>query len=80
MTIQITARLADDLVEYVDARVAAGKSANRTEVISAALRHERRREAQEHDVAIYAAAANDPDPELDAWTTHAAGTPLSDLD
>ena len=72
MTIQITVRLPDPLVEFVDEQVAAG-AASRAAVVAQALRHEQRLQADMHDVAIYAALAGQPDPDdlagLAAWAT-----------
>lgn len=70
MTIQITVRLADELVEYVDARVRDGRGASRAEIVAAALERDRRRVAAERDAAIYAAHAGEDDP--DDWEGLAA--------
>ena len=80
MTTQITVRLPDEEVAFIDALVARGEAKSRAAAVSAALRREQRRRAAEHDAAIYAATAGAPDPDdLDSLVAHASRTPL-DLD
>jgi Arc/MetJ-type ribon-helix-helix transcriptional regulator len=73
MTIQITVRLPDEDVEFMDALVQDGEAASRASVVAAALQRERRRRAAERDVAILIETAGDPDPDdldgLARWTT-----------
>lgn len=71
MTIQITVRLPDDEVKFIDDQVKARKATGRAAVVSKALRREQRRQAAIRDLDILAAAANDSDPDdlhgLAAW-------------
>lgn len=77
MTIQIAVRLPDDIVAFVDEQVSSGAATSRAAVVARALEHERRREAAEHDAAIY--AANTAPGDLDSLATWAAAQP-TDLD
>ncbi|UZN02697.1 ribbon-helix-helix domain-containing protein [Cellulomonas sp. S1-8] len=52
MTIQITVRLDDDLVEAVDALVASGRARSRASVVEVALERHLRRELAARDVEI----------------------------
>jgi Arc/MetJ-type ribon-helix-helix transcriptional regulator len=65
MSTQIAVRLPDELVEFVDRLIRA-------------LERERRRELGRLDLERLAAAG--PDPELDAFIEHAAGSAQLDLD
>ena len=82
MTVQITVRLPDELVEFLDDEVKGGKASSRADSVAAALRQVRQTRAAERDAEIYARLAEqgDDDPELAAWTEHASRTPLTDLD
>lgn len=69
MSTQIAVRLADDTVSRMDALVAAGAVANRTELVSVAIQRELRRRAAEHDADILRTRGADDD--LDSvvdWT------------
>jgi Arc/MetJ-type ribon-helix-helix transcriptional regulator len=59
MTTQVAVRLADDLVEFVDALVRSGEAASRADVVQAALRREQRRRRAAQDAAIYASDGSD---------------------
>ncbi len=79
MTIQITVRLPDDEVQFLDDQVAAGRATSRAAAVSAAVRRERRRLVAIRDLEILTAAEHaDPD-DLDGLARHAARRPL-DLD
>lgn len=78
MSKQLTVRLADDLVEFIDHRVEGGVAPSRAAVIADAVERERRRLLAERDAAILAASGSDDDLDELAW--YAAGVPLPDLD
>lgn len=81
MTLQLTVRIADDLVAFVDEQVSDGRAPSRASVISAALDAARRRQLAERDAAILAASDDAPDEDdLDELATFASRTPLNDLD
>ncbi len=77
MSKQLTVRLADDLVEFIDGRVRAGEAPSRAAVVAAAVDRERRRAIAERDVAILSAASDEAD--LDDLAAYAASTRLDDL-
>jgi Arc/MetJ-type ribon-helix-helix transcriptional regulator len=77
MSKQIAVRLPDELVAFVDERVAAGTERSRAAVVSRALERERRRAVAARDAEILARTG--PDPELAGLAEHAAGVP-SELD
>jgi Arc/MetJ-type ribon-helix-helix transcriptional regulator len=77
MSRQIAVRLPDDLVEFVDELVAAGRGASRAAIVTRALERERRREVAARDAAILASGPGDPD--LDRLAAFAATTPMDDL-
>jgi Arc/MetJ-type ribon-helix-helix transcriptional regulator len=77
MSTQITVRLPEDLVAFVDALVADGAVASRAEAVSRALARERRRRVALADVEILSRLGDDPD--LDALARHTAAHPV-DLD
>ncbi|MDO5697497.1 MAG: hypothetical protein Q4G51_05930 [Dermatophilus congolensis] len=79
MSIQITVRVPDDLVEFADLEVAAGRVRSRAELVARALRREKRRRAAEADAAIYAAMRPEDD-DLAAAAAVANETDFSDLD
>lgn len=54
MSKQITVRLPDDLVEFIDQRVEHGDAVSRAVVVAVAVERERRREVIARDVAILA--------------------------
>jgi len=71
MTTQIAIRLPDELVEFIDNEISAGKATSRAAVVARVLKRERQRKLNERDAAIYAAhQGKDPDDlaELLAWT------------
>ena len=73
-------RLPDELVEFIDRRVAQGAAASRAVVVATAVDRERRREIAERDVAILAAARGaDPDG-FDDLARYAAGGTLEELE
>jgi Arc/MetJ-type ribon-helix-helix transcriptional regulator len=61
MTIQITVRLPDELVHFVDEQIAEGAVASRAEAVTRALIRERRRQTALADVAILRQGGDDPD-------------------
>jgi Arc/MetJ-type ribon-helix-helix transcriptional regulator len=76
-TTQITIRLPDDQVGFIDELVEKGEARSRAAAVSAALRREQRRRMAEHDAAIYAALAAQPDPDdLEGLARWASGRPL----
>lgn len=76
MSKQLTVRLPDELVDFIDQRVVQGAT-SRAAVIAAAVERERRREVAERDVKILAQAGNDDD--FDGLAAFAARTRLDDL-
>jgi Arc/MetJ-type ribon-helix-helix transcriptional regulator len=78
MTKQITVRLADDLVDYIDQRVADGKASSRAAVVAEAVDRARRRQIAERDAAILATAPHEAD-DLDGLAEYVAQIPLDDL-
>ena len=77
MTRQITVHLPDEIVEFIDERVAQGASPSRASVVTQALRREQRLAIAARDVAILAAAGRDPD--MDSLAEYAAHRPIDDL-
>ncbi len=77
MTIQVTVRLPDDLVEFVDGQVKADRAKSRADLVARALRREQRRVEELHDAEIY--AATEPDEDMDRLARWAARQPM-DLD
>ncbi len=73
MSIQVTVRLPDDLVAFMDREVAADTVRSRAELVATALERERRRLAGVRDAEIY--ATTEPDPELEAWVAWSAAHP-----
>ncbi len=61
MSVQIAVRLPDDIVTFLDQRVAAGDAPSRAALVARALERERRRIMAEHDARIYATTPDDPD-------------------
>ena len=86
MTVQITVRLPDELVDFVDAEVARGAVTSRADAVTRALVRERRRRRALQDVAILKAEASaagvalaaDPDMDDLARYTVAHPVPLDD--
>ncbi|HVA22855.1 MAG TPA: ribbon-helix-helix domain-containing protein [Chloroflexota bacterium] len=77
MSRQVTVRLPDDLVEFIDERVERGAASGRAAVVAAALERERRRQVAERDAAILAQSHEQDD--LDELAAFAARTKLDDL-
>jgi Arc/MetJ-type ribon-helix-helix transcriptional regulator len=73
MTTQITVRLPDDLVAFVDQLIAEGAAVSRADAVTRALARERRRQRALADVAILRARG---DQELDAIAEHVAAHPV----
>ena len=73
MTIQITVRLPDDLVEFVDALVAEGAVKSRAEAVHLALVRDRRRRFALADVEILRQHGDDP--ELQAFVDYTSAHP-----
>lgn len=74
MSKQIAVRLPDDIVDFVDGRVAEGEAKSRAVVVTRALERERRRAMAARDVAILSRAGDDAD--LDGLAAHLAHAPL----
>lgn len=74
MSKQIAVRLADELVDFVDAIVESGVEPSRAAVVTRALERERRRMVATRDAEILAATG--PDPDLAGLAEHAAGISL----
>ena len=79
MSQQVTVRLPEELVAFIDAQVHDGRATSRAAVVAAAVERERRRDLAERDVAILAAAEGDEDG-FDDLARYAAGTGLVELD
>jgi Arc/MetJ-type ribon-helix-helix transcriptional regulator len=75
MTVQITVRLPDDLVAFVDAEVARGDVSSRADAVARALVRERRRRTALADVAILRGSPGDP--ELDGLAEYTAAHPVA---
>jgi Arc/MetJ-type ribon-helix-helix transcriptional regulator len=63
-TKQITVRVPEELVNWVDAEVVAGRARSRAAVVSKALRREARLQAYERDAQILAECGGQPYPDL----------------
>jgi Arc/MetJ-type ribon-helix-helix transcriptional regulator len=61
MSKQIAVRLPDELVDFVDGAVAAGRAGTRASVVRQALERERRRAVAERDAATLALVVTDPE-------------------
>jgi Arc/MetJ-type ribon-helix-helix transcriptional regulator len=80
MTIQITVRLPDELVAFVDAEVARGSATSRADAVARALARERRRRRALQDVAILQAENAAPaavDDEMDDLARYTAAHPVA---
>ena len=77
MSKQVTVRLPDDLVRFIDERVAHGDASGRAAVVAAALERERRRQVAERDAAILARKHDKDD--LDELASFAARISMDDL-
>lgn len=78
MSKQVTVRLPDELVEFIDRAVERGEASSRAAAVAHAIEWERRREIATRDAAILASKANDD--EFDDLAEYAANTPMDDLD
>jgi Arc/MetJ-type ribon-helix-helix transcriptional regulator len=76
MSRQIAVRLPDELAEFADAMVRAGRSPSRAALVARALEHERRRWVAEQDARILAGCDNEE------WTSLAeyAQRHVTDID
>lgn len=73
MSKQITVRLPDEQVDFLDADVSAGRAVSRAAAIGHALRREQRRRRAEQDLLAVLEAGDDPDlTALQDWATHRA--------
>ena len=71
MTVQITVRLPDDQVDFLDAQVSSGQAVSRAAAIARALRREQRRSRAEEDLQTVLGAGADPDlTALQDWAAH----------
>ena len=75
MTVQITVRLPDELVAFVDAQVDRGAVSSRADAVARALVRERRRQTALADVTILRREIADPD--LDALVEYGASHPVA---
>ncbi len=81
MSQQVTVRLPEELVAFIDRQVQDGRAPSRAAVVAAAVERERRRQIGERDAAILAAAAGGTDDDgLDDLARFAAEVVLDDLD
>ncbi|HUY72832.1 MAG TPA: hypothetical protein VMV08_11370 [Gaiellaceae bacterium] len=78
MSKQLTVRLADDLVEFIDGCIKDGKAPSRAAVVAVAIDRERRRAIAERDAAILAQTVSGDD--LDDLAAYASRTGLTELD
>jgi Arc/MetJ-type ribon-helix-helix transcriptional regulator len=76
MSIQIALRLSDEIVEYIDEQVAAGRAKSRSDVVTRFVERDKRRERAARDVEKLLA---DRSVDLDDLAAMAASTAL-DLD
>lgn len=77
MSKQLTVRLPDDLVEFIDQQVAHGDAASRAAVVAGAVERERRRQLTARDVAILAQSTTRDD--LDDLADFGSRVRLDDL-
>jgi len=77
MSKQLTVRLPDDLVEFIDERVEQGDATSRAAVVAAAVDRERRRQIAERDAEILARSTSGDD--LDDLAAFSTRTSLEDL-
>lgn len=78
MSRQIAVRPSEELVQFIDGVVAAGKASSRAAGVTRALARERRRVAADLDIAILLQEGADPG--LDELAGFAVNVPLDDLD
>lgn len=77
MSKQLTVRLPDRLVDFIDQLIAQGRATSRAAVISGAIERERRRAIAERDAAILSRHEDDDD--LDELASYAAEISLEGL-
>jgi Arc/MetJ-type ribon-helix-helix transcriptional regulator len=70
MTIQITIRLPDDAVEFLDEQVRAGRASSRAQAVAREIKRAQRRLRAEQD--IPALLASQPDEEMNALAEFAS--------
>lgn len=70
MSVQITVRLPDDMVAFLDRSVTSGRAPSRAAIVASALEREMRRRLAEHDAELLARGG--PVDELDALVTWTA--------
>lgn len=75
---QITVRLSDDIVDFIDTLVSDGNASSRAAVVSRALERERRRQIAVRDAAILSKFGGDH--EMDELADYAAHVRMDDLD
>jgi Arc/MetJ-type ribon-helix-helix transcriptional regulator len=78
MSKQITVRLPDEIVEFIDRLVDGHQASSRASVVARVMERERRRDLAARDAAILAEHGDYPD--LEGLSSYAGGTTLSDLD
>ncbi|MFD4358052.1 ribbon-helix-helix domain-containing protein [Nocardia sp. NPDC058518] len=79
MSSQITVRLPEQTVDWLDSVIAKGGASSRAVIIEQALVRERLRRSAEADAAILAAAQGAPGDDMDDLAAYAARTPMDDL-
>ncbi len=77
MSTQISVRLADATVTYLDRVVSVGHAVSRAAVIEQALERDRLRRAAERDAEILAGLHTDAD--MDSLAAYTANVPMDDL-
>jgi Arc/MetJ-type ribon-helix-helix transcriptional regulator len=77
MSKQLTVRLADELVDFIDGRIKDGMAPSRAAVIGAAIERERRRALAERDAAILAKTGGGDD--LNGLAAYGARVQLTDI-
>ena len=75
MSIQVTVRLPDELVAFMDEQVAAQHARSRADVVARALKREQRRLAGLRDAEIY--AKTEPDEDMHALTAYVSAHPVA---
>ena len=78
MSKQVTVRLDDRLVDFVDRQIADGRARSRAAVVAEALERELDRVRAERDIEILVTTPDDP--VLEAWVRHAHRVTMPDLD
>ena len=78
MSKQVTVRLPDELVDFIDHRVARGEATSRAAVVAAAVERERRRQVADRDAAILAEAG--PDDDMTGLAEWVSRQPMDHLD